>query len=347
MRFINNFMEKITKENFFETNIEALTLNSRFGALIFEKAFKQLSRAQKDFKELVDLNYPELLSTKDVSRVNNLLDIFITHLEWLRNFDISIVDNAKAEHDNFENRVESFFNDLYENVSMKFLPFLREERRRENPEDKKFDEEVLRIVKIRENLEKELSGVQEEIQKIRTTEKQVGSAKGERASVRMAVYFNEEMTRYNNRAKKWLIAVISGYIIIVALLIYITANYSRLVQDLIKLNSYNFESVILPFSSKLLLLAALWYGLSFVIKNYNVSSQLTAVNRHRAAVAKTLEDFLAVEQQQENPRLSEILKSATDAMFKHSLVGFISKKEKENSSPILQVVNDMMGARNN
>ena len=95
--------------------------------------------------------------------------------------------------------------------------------------------------------------------------------------------------------------------------------------------------------SKLVIVAAFWYGLSFVIKNYNVNSHLASVNRHRATVARTLEDFIAVEQQQETPRLSEILQNATEAMFKNAPIGFISKAEKETGNPVLQIINEIMG----
>ena len=95
-----------------------------------------------------------------------------------------------------------------------------------------------------------------------------------------------------------------------------------------------------------MIIAALWYRLSFIVKNYNVNSHLAAVNRHRAAVARTLEDFIVAEQQQENPRLSEILQNATEAMFKHAPIGFVSKTEKESSAPVLQIVNDLIGIKN-
>lgn len=340
-------MGQITIDNFFEIDIDNLTLNTRFGALIFEKANKQLFIAQKCFKELIDLRYQELLSIKDIEKIRRLLSDFIGHLTWLQDFDISRVDNAKAEHDSFENRVNSFYIDFYDNILTKSLLFLREERRKESPEQNKIDDEIIKITQIRSSLEKDLSDIKEEIKTIRETNQKVVSAKGVRASARMAVYFDQEVVRYNKKSKIWLTFVAIGYLSIVLLLIYVTSLYNKLAQELIKINLYNFENVFLSFSGKILLLAALWYGLSFIIKNYNVASQLTAVNRHRAAVAKTLEDFIAVEQQQQYPRLSEVLKSATESMFKHTPVGFVSKNEKENNSPVLQIINDIVGSRNN
>lgn len=88
------------------------------------------------------------------------------------------------------------------------------------------------------------------------------------------------------------------------------------------------------------------YYAAFAIRNYNINSNLAAVNRHRAAVARTLEDFIAHEQQKEKPRLSEMMQEAAQAMFKQAPIGFISKAEKDTSSPIYKVVGDVIGMRN-
>lgn len=341
-------MEKITPENVFTIDVPKLALDSRFGSLVFEQSSKKLTKAQEWLKETHDLKYSELLLQNDVNQVNNLTKKLAEHLEWLRNFDIGAVANAKQEHDGFDSRIDGFYNDVYSQVLMRLLPFLREERRRENPDQQQLDEEVKKVVQIRSELETELKNIKEETQKIRTTDKKVGSAKGERAAVRMAAHFDSEVTRYDDLAKRWFWGVVGGYVVVVGILIWlgiISANYVNQVLSLPE--TANTTGVWSAVVSKLVILAALWFGLSFIIKNYNVNSHLAAVNRHRAAVARTLEDFVAVEQQQEKPHLSEMLQHATDAMFKHAPIGFVSKTEKENSNPVLQIVNDLIGIRNN
>jgi len=340
-------MEQITQDNVFKIEVSKLALDSRFGSLIFDNADKKLSKAQAWLKEVCDLKYSELLLQEDINRINSFLKRIIEHLEWLRQFDIGTVTNVKQEHDNFEQRVDSFYNEVYLQVLMRILPFLREERRRENPDQQKLDGEVKKIVQVRTDLESELKRIKEETQSIRMADKAVGSAKGERAAVRMAVYFIDETSRYEALAKYWLRAVIGGYAIVIGILIWIGIMTTRYINQII--TSPTSAGISILWSAvavKLAVFAALWYGLSFIIKNYNVNSQLAAVNHHRAAVARTLEDFIAVEEQQKNPRLSEVLKNATDAMFKHTSIGFVSKTEKESSGPVLQVVNDLMGLRN-
>lgn len=323
--------EKITTENVFDVDVPALALDSRFGSLVFENANKKLGKAQSFLKEVYDLRHRELLNDNDIKQVGNLTNKLVEHLEWLRNFDISTVTNAKQEHDNFESRIDGLYNDIYGQVLMRILPFLREERRRENPDEKQLDEEVKKAVQIRTELETGLKEIREETEKIRTTNKEVGSAKGQRATVQMATHFDTETNTYRSSAKKWRALMWAAYFLIVALIIGFGYWYW------LGKASFAWQSGI----AKLVLISALWYGLSLIIKNYNVNSHLAAVNRHRAAVARTLDDFLASNPERQN----EMLRNATEAMFKHAPIGFVSKTEKESgNNPVLQIVNDIVNA---
>ena len=204
---------------------------------------------------------------------------------------------------------------------------LREERRRENPNQGKLDEEVKRAVQIRSELEEELETIKEETQKIRTTSKDVGSEKGRRAAVKMAAHFSAEVERYEGLSKKWLIGVVIGYAVIVGILIWMGTIAATYIKEFAVLSENTDTSFIWgAVLSKLVILAALWYGLSFLIKNYNVNSHLASVNRHRTAVASTMEDFVAAEQQQEKPQISEVLQNASDAMFRNVAIGYVSKR---------------------
>lgn len=339
---------EITPEKIFTIDVFKLALDMRFGSLVFEQSSKKLAKVQEWLKETYDLKYSELLLKKDINQVDGLIKKLAEYLEWLRNFDIGAVANAKQEHDDFDSRIDVFYNDVYSQVLMRLLPFLREERRRENPDQQQLDEEFKKVVQIRSELETELKNIKEETQKIRITDKKVGIAKGERAAVSMASHFNNEVDRYDKLAKRWFWGVVVGYIVLVVILIrpeIIRVNYVNQVFSLSEtVNTSGIWSAVI---SRLVILATLWFGLSFIIKNYNVNSHLVAVNRHRAAVARTMEDFVAVEQQQEKPRMTEMLQNATDAMFKHAPIGFVSKTEKENGNPVLQIVNDLIGIRNN
>lgn len=338
--------EAITIENVFDVDIKKLAMDSRFGSLVFENANEKLSKIQGWLKEARDLKYEELLLESDAALMTTNIKTLVERLQWLNNFDISAIGNIKQEHDNFERQVDAFHKTVYQQVVMKYLPFLREERRRENPDEKKLEEEVRKASQLRSELENELKSVRADVEKIKTTEKDVGSAKGERAAVNLATHFVDEVDRYQGNAYLWFKSVVFVYIVIVLVLIWFSVPYLfPFLCSKVSLLSCDATSSIEAGVAKLILIAALWYGLSFVTKNYYVNSHLAAVNRHRAAVARSLEDFIALERQQENPRLAEILQNATEAMFKNAPVGFISKAEKETESPVLKIINDIIGAR--
>lgn len=340
--------EPINPENVFDANVSELAMDSRFGSLVFDNANKKLSKVQDWLKEAHDLGYKEVLLQDDINRVDSFINQLAQHLEWLRIFDIGAVENAKLEHDQFETRVDAFFNNAYTEILKNVLQFLREERRRENPSGRQTDEELKKLVKLRTDLEAELKNVREETEKLRIAGKDVGAAKGERAATRLASHFDQEAGNYKTAAGWWFWAVVAGYVLLIAVLGYLTlVAISSLEQVASGIQSGSNLGLLWTIGiTKLVFVAALWYGLSFIVKNHNVNSHLAAVNRHRATVARTLEDFIAVEQQQEKPRLSEMLQNATDAMFKHTPVGFVSKTEKETATPVLQIVNDLIGVKN-
>lgn len=355
-------IEDVNKNNVLQIDISELALDKRFGSLVFENANKKLTNVQKWLKESQDLMSEDILIRQDFDYLRMSLKRLVEHLEWIHQFSLENVTNAKQQSDEFNRRIDDFYNDFYTQVPMRILPFLREERRRENPGEQKLDEELKQAVQIRTELEEvknkwsdELQSVREETEAIRATSKEVGAAKVERGAVKMASHFDGEVERYEKLSKAWLIAVVIGYTALVGTLIWLwkeaTRNFSALYVEsesgTVAASVSGADSVIwVSLVSKLVILAALWYGLSFIIKNYNVNSHLSSVNRHRGAVARTIEDFIAVEDPQGNQNIPLVLQNATEAMFKNIPVGYVSKTEKETSNPVLQIVNDLMGIRN-
>src|SRR3989344_2240165 len=340
----------ITAENVLEADVPAIALDERFGSLKFENVSNKLSKIQDWLVEAVDLHYEELLLKNQTEQIRSYTKRLAEQVQWLVNFDIGTISgNAKQEHDSFEGRIDSFYNDVYENLRMKYLPFLREERRRENPEEKKLDEEVKEASKLRAELETELKSVRADIEQIRNTKQEVGAAKGERAAVRLAAYFDAEASHYRSVADWWFKGVVGGYVVVLVVLVGFGTIAVLYLNTLFSAANgvWNLGIVWSVGIAKLVVVAALWYGLSFVIKNYNVNSHLAAVNQHRAAVARTLEDFMAAEEQQEKTSITATLLNATEAMFKHAPIGFVSKTEKESSQPVLQIVNDLVGLKSN
>lgn len=346
--------EQITTDNVFEVDVLKLALNGRFGDLVFKKAGDQLLKIQKALLEAHDLGFSEILSISDADIIRSRTKTLAEHLEWLRMFNIAKSSNASQEHTNFNARIDGFYNDVYNHILIRLLPFLRDQRRRENPSQKQLDDEIKKFTQVRSEMEKELEVVRKETDKIRSVSKDVGIAKGQRATARLASHFDKEVVGYSEKALYWFWVLVLGYVVVLCILIWLgntVFSYTSQLSSL-SVSSKGEDVSLIPnvvwgaIVSKLVILAAFWYGLSFMIKNYNVNSHLAAVNRHRAAVARTLEDFIEVEQQQNNPRLSEMLQNATDAMFKNAPIGYVTKSEKESGNPIFQIINDLTGAKN-
>lgn len=346
--YMSEVTQTISVENVLTINISEIALNENFGNLKFENANTKLSKVQEWLVEAKDLSFNELLLPAQVSVLQSYTNQLVANLQWLSNFDFTtIVGNPKAEHDSFENQIDSFYNDVYENLRMRYLPFLREERRRENPEEKALDEEVRKASQLRADLENELKSVRADIDQIRSTRQEVGVAKGERGAVRLAEHFFIETNTYNAKTKRWFISVIIIYVVIILLLcIFGTQTINNANQLFTQLPDQkeiakDLTPLFIGGVAKFIIIASLWYGLSFLIRNYNVNSHLAAVNRHRKAVASTLEDFL----ESNPPQQEAMLKNATEAMFKNAPIGFVTKAEKDSGKPIVEIVNKIIGAR--
>jgi hypothetical protein len=321
-------------ENVLEVDISKIALDDRFGSLKFDNANKKLTKIQQYLIEAKDLDFAELLLPNQADQVRNYQARLTTYLQRIQGFDVgSATGNPKGEHDQYEAEIDGFYNEIYEALPMKYLPFLREERRRENPDERKLDEEVRQAAQLRADLEEELVKVRADIEQIKNTKQEVGSAKGERAATQLARHFKEEARRYQDEADKYSLYLRVGYGFILLLFVVFTLFYAFGVWTL------TLQTGI----PKLVLAGALWYGLSFIIRNFNINSHLAAVNRHRAAVAETLEDFLAT-----NPTATgEMLRNATEAMFRHTLVGYVSKSDSSSSNPMYEIVNTVMGSKAN
>ncbi|MCA9354354.1 MAG: hypothetical protein KC877_02430 [Candidatus Kaiserbacteria bacterium] len=372
-------IEEVTRRNALDVNVSEIALDTRFGSLVFDNADKKLSRVQSWLKEAQALATADTLIQEDLNYLKITLKRLAEHLQWLVQFRLEDVSNARQESDLFNQRVDDFYNDAHKEIAMRILPYLREEIRRTNPDEKKLDEEIQKVVEIRKELESGLSLIKEETSKIRSGNKEVGEEMGKRAAVSMASHFQAEAAKYSIQSNRWLVTVVVGYILVIGGLIWtgyeaytsvnefiqqqetIVSNQARIgfslsatSADAVADNLSNIDEVHAVSStvmwtaliSKLVIIAALWFGLSFIIKNYNVSSHLSSINRHRAAIARTLDDFIAYEQQQEGSNTAKVLQNATDAMFKNISIGYVSKIEKDNSNPVLQIFNDLMGIRN-
>lgn len=307
----------------------------------FKVAAKHLEKVHKLLLLLIEES--DHLTDDDKNNINQRVNQLIEILSKIRKFDntknensIEVKNELESESIRFANQTLQEFRPIENHILLMNVL--------SNNNIKKLEQEQLKAeeaIKIFNNLslesQKGLSRLSEREKDLEKLEERLKKTKqGEIASAGMAEYFIKEIDHYKRITDKWfrkitwaiILAFLGTVDILIAFLYFIE-------QDEYK------ESLWQLGAAKLALIGMLWYVVSLVIHNYNVNSHLSAVNRHRAAVARTLEDFLALEIEGQ----SDMLKHGTDAMFKHAPIGFIRKSEKESANPLLEIINNIPGMK--
>jgi hypothetical protein len=317
---------EITPENLKVLEIKQITLNTeKFGALVFEKAYPQLHEVRKQLVELEELEYATKLIPDEINNIGNLRKTLIGFLVKINNldpktdpsFNVNIRNNLEQEINGFYNHAVSYMRG--------FLVYLRQEATLKTEDQQSLAEDRKKASVTLKQAESTLSLLQGKIEDLNKREKELQNTAGKVGAGALGIHFRTETEQYQKKADKWFVGVIVGYVCIIVGLLSVALYYHNKGWQTMSWQAG---------TAKLIFFLSLWYGLSFFIRNYNVNSHLAAVNRHRSAVAGTLEDFLAA-----SPRQQEMLKNATEAMFKHAPVGFITRAEKESGNPIFEIIN--------
>ncbi|MBI2514935.1 hypothetical protein HYV91_01985 [Candidatus Wolfebacteria bacterium] len=337
---MNERPSEINDQNVLTADIESIAQDRRFDELKFENAKDKLSKVQKWLVEAKELNFEKLLISEDITRISDIKNQLIKYLQDLLTFDNRTTrENAKQEHDSLENQVEKYYNGAYQHIAMRILPFLRQEVARSSEDAKELEKRQKsasqaekKYKELSEKLETRFQELDQQEKELDEKKKQVESGHGELAAVRLTKHFQGEADNYAELSNNWLKIRSKFYWGIIIIILILAAIYFYV----------GWEKISLQLGvAKIIFLSALWYGLAFATRNYNINSHLAAVNRHRAAVARTLEDFL-----ESNPeRKSEMLKNATEAMFKHAPIGFVTKAEKDSGNPLFEIINKIINPR--
>lgn len=320
------------EEDLKSIDLRTLATNKDLGRLNFASILGELEELRELFFELEELNFQERLTESESKSVEQHKERFIKLLNELRTFDIGQPD-SQQRHDQLEEQVRNHYSSTLQSLRG-VLVYLRQEIALEGKDEKQLQEELKAASSARKQLEEELVAFRSEREAISAEKKRVESGKGELAATKLALHFESEVNNhYGERAEMWFWVVLASFAVLLVFIFGVSGYYTFL---------GDWEQVSLQEGiAKILLFSALWYGLSFAIKNYNVNSHLVAVNRHRAAVARTLEDFLEAAPK----RQAEMLKNATEAMFNNAPIGFITKAEGESKDPLLEIVNKFVDRR--
>lgn len=333
--------EEITTETIQKVNIKNLSLNKDLGRLMFKESLPYLERVQKLLNEFDELNYKEDLSPEEISLIDSKKSQFVKKLNQLQQFDIGQAESQQA-HDNLEKQFIDFYNNISRELRTQ-LVFLRQQaslKSRDVQELQRQQKATLEAEKEYKSLTEKLN---EELEVLKERKEAIGTAHGEVATKVLAHHFAKQANDYTEDAKKWLEKRLIFYWILLAVIIANLIGYLLLfilnklgISVLSPKDIFTLEYGIV----KLALISLLYYGMYFSSRNYNVSSNLAAVNKHRKNVAQTLEDFLATNPDGETR--SQMIRQGTEAMFKHLPIGYLRKDDRENNASVTKIFTSIL-----
>lgn len=327
---------EIKPDNLKVLKIEQIALNKdKFGALTFDKTFPMLNELRKILVEFEELGYINQLTPEEVGEVDGIKNRLLGYIQRINDLnpatDAGWNINLRSA---LENEIESFYRSSIRQLRNN-LVFLRQEMALKSSDQQTIAEEQKAANQARKQAEETLAELKGKLEKLNEREQQIESTSGKIGAKVLGIHFDIETERYQRSADYWLRGAIISYIILIVFVLAGIIYYTFIKEG-------GWAKVIWQEgAAKITLFAVIWYAVSFLVRNYNVNSHLAAVNRHRAAVARTLEDFLVGSP----TRQSEMLKNATEAMFKHAPVGFISKAEKDSNNPIFEIANKITGSK--
>jgi len=330
---------EINRENLRQINIKELALKKEFGAFAFENANKKLEKIRNWILELEALDYKNELPENIVNNINNLIEEFLGHLKWLQAFDITTSGNAKQDHDSFESRIDGFYNNFV-NLILTSLTYLRQEASLKSKDKKQIQKEQKELIQVRKQYDSIISQLSEELNKLRKEKNKIESTRGEIGATKFGKHFEYQASEYEKATVKWLKARDNWFswllkIIIANLVVYFylfVANKLKWWPNFPPKEFFTLEYGLV----KLALISLLSYAISFSSRNYNVNSNLVALNKHRKNVAETVDDFLASGIDKEYR--SKIIDQGTEAMFKHLPIGYLPKMESKDEGPVSSLI---------
>jgi hypothetical protein len=137
-----------------------------------------------------------------------------------------------------------------------------------------------------------------------------------------AEIFESESKAYSSNATNWLIATIFLLIITVAASIWLL-----FIQ---KDGEFGFDHIQFMIT-KILIVSALFYGISLCIKNYKAQKHNELVNRHRFNALKTFQTFTTSTDDKRTKDV--ILLEATHTIFGHQTTGYNDNDSNESDLP--------------
>jgi hypothetical protein len=308
-----------------------VTQKARFDAILGRDLAKLLRESSQEFNfleikakvefvinqvDIISKNFDfwQQLSDSRQNALNSSLDDIKTAFGEMETFDPK-QNNAWELRNSTVQSFSNRYNAFYDSVVSPLGSFLGK---------KAYSEEL--AGKFGQQAEQELAEirrVKKEIEKVQVDVKEAAEIAGDIASSAHSAAFSEDAVKHATSADKWLKAVIIFGI--VAMLLAITVLYDifkELINDDYKSGG---ESYVI----KIAILAFIYIGVRFTIKNFSAHQHLNIVNKHRANVLSSMEAFRtsAIDE----PTKDAILLAGVGAAYSQQESGFITTKEGAGS----------------
>jgi hypothetical protein len=261
-----------------------------------------------------DFSFWSQLSDSKRTIVNSSLDDMIVQFDQMDSFDPK-QNNAWDIRNNIVQDFNTRYNAFYDNLVSPLGAYLGK---------KAYSEEL--AGEFGRQAEKELAEirrVKKEIEKVQVDVKDAAEVAGNIASTAHGVSFADQAKEHAVSAKKWLLSLLA--ISSVALAIALTVVYD-IIQEL---KSKDFTANTEAYIIKVAILAFLYIGIRFTIKNYSAHQHLYIVNKQRSNILTSMEAFRT--SALEGPAKDSILLAAVGAAFAQQETGFITTKEGAGS----------------
>lgn len=332
--------EEITAESLSSVDIKKLALNKeKFGPLTFDSSYSQLEGLQTLLKEFDDLGYRDNLTEPEVNEIGGWKNQFADHLRRIETFDIGQQD-SRAARDQLEAEIKNFYQSVMQASRAKVI-YLRGQSVLASKDEKELQKQREEALKARKEYREARDQFQHYLKELEERQKKVEAKHGEIAEYKFATHFDKQVKKYSAEANRWLsqrnilfgiLALIIGVNFLLYVGIFLANKFGWIA--LVTGEVFTIEYGII----KIAALSLLWYGINFASKNYNINSNLVAINEHRRTVAETLVDLLASNPEDKEAR-SKMIEQSVDAMFRHLPVGYIGKSEPRDNSPIHEIIN--------
>lgn len=301
-------------------------------------SIKELTREEElgtqfSFKEIEEKFVKTIDLFKKVKEVNlrevpyNLLDAFneqinnaITYFDQAKNFNAA-VNNSVITRKNLITNI----NNSYDNYYTHSVPILSVGLLNSNDlssERSKMNQLIADLEVSKEDSEKKLKELNDIIENAKSFAIEAGVSK--HSSV-----FKSESEHHENEAKKWL-----GYTRNILIAIALVAIGLAFLGLYFKENAEIVQFTI----TKIVVLSALFYGLSITNRNYKAHKHNGIMNKHRQNALSTFETFSNAASTDDQTK-NAILLETTHSIFSNQQTGYLKAEgDSESNNKIIEII---------